>query len=75
MRADAIMGLIGDFARGFLIITVVAWIFAIIEFIAIGQTVMAFLFLATLPIPLSLLTYENWKDRKRKRNSSIKCQE
>ena len=61
------MGLLGDFAKGFVIMTVVFWIFAIIEFICIRQVVLALLFLVGLIIPLSLIAFEYLKNRKKDR--------
>jgi len=58
------MGLLGDFAKGFVIMTVVFWIFAIIEFIYITQIALALLFLIGLIIPLSIIGYEYLKNRK-----------
>jgi hypothetical protein len=59
------MGLIGDFAKGILILTVVCWIFLIIEFTAIGQTILALLLLIGLLIPSSMIIYENKKSKKK----------
>jgi len=61
------MGLLGDFAKGFLIMTVVFWIFAIIEFIYIKQIAFALLFLIGLMIPLSMIGYEYLKNRKKEK--------
>jgi len=61
------MGLLGDFAKGFVIIVGVLWVFYIIEFTAMGQTGMALLFLLTLMIPLSMITYEYVRKRKKER--------
>jgi hypothetical protein len=61
------MGLLGDFAKGFVIMTVVFWIFAIIEFIYIKQIALALLFLIGLMIPLSIIGYEYLKNRKKER--------
>ena len=61
------MGLIGDFAKGFLIMTVIFWIFAIIEFIVMKQIALAVLFLIGLIIPLSMIGYEYVKNRKKER--------
>ena len=61
------MGLIGDFAKGFVIMTVVFWVFLIIEFIFMGQIAFAMLFLIGLIIPLSMITYEYLKNRKKER--------
>lgn len=61
------MGLSGDFAKGFVIMTVVFWIFAIIEFIYIKQIAFALLLLIGLIVPLSMITYEYLKNRKKER--------
>jgi len=63
------MGLIGDFAKGFVIMTVVFWIFLIIEFIIIRQIAVALLFLITLIIPLSMIAYDYLKNRKSNRKT------
>jgi len=61
------MGLLGDFAKGFVIMTAVFWIFAIIEFVYIKQIALAMLFLIGLIIPLSMIGYEYLKNRKKDR--------
>jgi len=61
------MGLLGDFARGFVIYTVVLWVFLIIEFIVMGQMAIAMLLLFVLIIPLSMIAHEYLKNRKKKR--------
>jgi len=61
------MGLLGDFAKGFVIMTVVFWIFAIIEFICIKLIALALLLLIGLTIPLSLIAFEYLKNRKKGR--------
>ncbi len=59
------MGLIGNFAKGFLILTVAFWIFLMVEFAVMGQLAVAlFLFLGFL-IPLGIVVYWYWKDKKR----------
>lgn len=63
------MGLTGDIAKGFLIVTVAYWIFLIVEFIAMGQNGMALLLFAALLIPLFIITHGYWKDRKVKKKS------
>ena len=64
-KAVRIMGLLGDFAKGFVIMTVVFWIFAIIEFVYIKQIALALLFLIGLLIPLSMIGHEYLKNRKK----------
>jgi len=59
------MGLIGDFAKGILILTVAYWIFLIIEFTAIGQTILALLLFIGLLIPSSMIIYEYKKFKKK----------
>ena len=59
------MGLLGDFAKGFVIMTVVFWIFAIIELICIKQIALAMIFLIGLIIPLSMIGFEYLRNRKR----------
>jgi hypothetical protein len=59
------MGFIGDFAKGILILTVACWIFLIIEFTAIGQTILALLLLIGLLIPSSMIIYEYKKFKKK----------
>jgi hypothetical protein len=61
------MGLLGDFAEGFVIMTVAFWVIAIIEQIAIGQIALAMLLLIGLIIPLFMITYEYLKNRKKER--------
>jgi hypothetical protein len=59
------MRLVGDIAKATLIITVVYWLYAIIEFAIMGQYVLAlFLFLGFL-IPLSMIVYERKNAGKR----------
>jgi hypothetical protein len=59
------MGLLGDFAKGFVIMVGVFWVILIIEFIAIGQIEMALLLLLTLLIPLSMISYDYWKNKRK----------
>ena len=61
------MGLLGDFAKGFVIMMVALWIFLIIEFIIMKQIVLALLFLFTLMIPLSMIAFEYLRNRKKER--------
>jgi hypothetical protein len=65
------MGLIGDFAKGILILTVACWIFLIIEFTAIGQTILALLLLIGLLIPSSMIIYEYKKFKKSQNQQAI----
>ena len=59
------MGFLGDFAKGFVIMTSAFWILAIIECVCIKQIVLATLFLIGLIIPLSIIIYEYLKNRKK----------
>lgn len=59
------MGLLGDFAKGFVIMVGVFWVFLIVEFIAMGHSGMALLLFITLLIPLSMIAYEYLRNRKK----------
>jgi Flp pilus assembly protein TadB len=61
------MGLLGDFAKGFVIMTVVFWIFAIIEFIYMKLIALALLLLVGLIIPLFIMAFEYLRNRKKER--------
>ena len=61
------MGLLGDFAKGFVIMVGVLWVIFIIRFTAMGQIGLALLFLLTLMIPLSIITYEYVRNRKKEK--------
>ena len=61
------MGLLGDFAKGFVIMAVVFWFFLIIEFVYMRQIAFAILLLVGLLIPLSMIGFEYLKDRKKER--------
>jgi len=58
------MGLLGDFTKGFSILTGVLWVLAIIGFIARGQTAVALLLLLVFTIPLSMITLEYLRNQK-----------
>ncbi len=58
------MGLIGDFAKAILILTVAFWLFLIVEFSVMGQPVLALFLLLAFIIPLSMILYERRKYRK-----------
>ncbi len=55
------MGLIGDIAKVILILTVVGWIYLIIQFVIMEQYVMALFFSLAFLIPLSMIVYERRK--------------
>jgi hypothetical protein len=59
------MGLVGDFAKAILILTVGCWILLVLEFALIGQTILALILLLSLPILSSLLILE-YGESKRK---------
>jgi len=59
------LGLLGDFTKGLVVITGALWVLAIFGFIAIGQMVIALLLLLVLMIPLSMITLEYLKNRKK----------
>ena len=61
------MGLIGDMAKGFLILTVVIGVFLIFEFIKMNQIALATLLLIGLIIPLSIVAFEYLKNRRKQR--------
>jgi hypothetical protein len=62
------MGSVGDFAKGFLTMTVIIWILNIAAFFVLEKTLAALLFLLILIIPVSIVAYEGWKWRIRKEN-------
>ena len=61
------MGLLGDFSKGFVIMTVVFWIFLIVEFVCMRQIAFALLLLVGLLIPLSMIGSEYLRNRKKRR--------
>jgi len=61
------MGFIGDLAQTILITWIAFWVFAIFYFIASGQIAMAVLFIVGLTIPSSMIAYEYWKDKRKKK--------
>lgn len=60
------MGLLGDFVKGFILYTVVMWVFAIIGFLAMGYIGIGILIFVTLMIPISIIVFEYWKNKKEK---------
>jgi len=64
---NEVMGLLGDIAKGILILTVAYWVFSIINFFLIGQAAIALLLLFVLMIPLSMIAHEYLKNRKKER--------
>jgi uncharacterized membrane protein len=65
-------GLLGDFTKGFVIMTGVLWVFIIIQFIIMRQIAIALLFLLTLMIPLSMVALEYLRNQKKERNNPNK---
>lgn len=59
------MGLVGDIAKAILIVTVVYWLYLIIEFAVMGQHALALFLFIGLLIPSFIILYEY---RKRKKN-------
>jgi hypothetical protein len=64
------MTIIGDFAKGFIIVWCVAFIFLIIEFIIIGQTFLAGFMNLGFLVPLSIVIYGHIKDNRDKKTLS-----
>jgi len=58
------MGLLGDFAKGLVILAGLGCVYAIVSFAAMGYTEIALLFLATFMIPVVMILHEYWKNRK-----------
>jgi hypothetical protein len=65
------MGLLGDFTKGFAILTGVLWVFAIIGSILNGQIVFTLLLLIVLMIPLSMIALEYLRNRKKEREQTV----
>lgn len=55
------MGLLGDFAKGFLVMTAIIWILNAITFFSLEKTLAALLLFLILVIPISVIVYECWK--------------
>jgi hypothetical protein len=67
------MTIIGNFAKGFIIVWCVAFIFLIIEFLAIGQTALAGFMNLGFLVPFSIVMYgyiKNNRDNKTLSNNS-----
>jgi preprotein translocase subunit SecF len=62
------MVLMGVFAEGILILTVACWIFLVIEFTAIRQTILALLLLVGFLIPSSIIIYYYRQSKKKGQN-------
>jgi len=58
------MGLLGDFAKGLVILAGLGCAYAIASFAAMGYTEIALLFLVTFMIPVIMILHEYWKNRK-----------
>jgi len=58
------MGFIGDFAKGFLIFTLIIWIFSLSMFIYMRQTALAFVLFVGFLVPCCMLGYAYLKARK-----------
>ena len=59
------MGLLGDFAKGLVILAGLGCVYAIAIFALMGYTEMALLFLITFMIPVVMIVYEYWKNRRK----------
>lgn len=59
------MGLLGDFAKGFVIFTGALWGFVVFELALSGYREAALFFLLFLMVPLSMIMYEYLKNRKK----------
>ncbi|MBX5320435.1 MAG: hypothetical protein QHH12_07275 [Candidatus Bathyarchaeota archaeon] len=64
------MGLIGDIAKAILILTVVSWLYLIIQFVMMEQYVMALFLLIAFFIPLFMIVYERRKYGKRAKEAT-----
>jgi len=64
------MGLLGDFAKGFVILAGVFSAFAIIGFVLMNHFGIALLFLLTLLIPIILIALDYFEEKKNKKNQS-----
>ena len=61
------MTLLGDFAKGFLLLTVVIWIFAIAGAFITGYTGLALLLTLGFIVPLSMIVYEYFQNQKKEK--------
>ncbi len=64
------IGLLGNFAKSFAIMVGAFIIFAIIGFIVSWMTEIAVVLFLMIMIPLSVITFENWKNEKREKTQS-----
>ena len=64
------MDLLGNFAKSFVIMAGVFIIFAIIGFVVSWMTEIAVVLFLMLMIPLSVITFENWKNEKKEKTQS-----
>jgi hypothetical protein len=65
------MTLLGDLVKGFLIVTVVAWVLLIMDFFVMGQIALALLLIIGFIPPFSMVTYEYFQNRKKKKTPSL----
>lgn len=61
------MTISGDFAKGFLIVWCVAFLFLIIEFLIMGQTALAGLMILGFIFPFSIVLYDYRKKHRDKK--------
>lgn len=59
------MGLMDDFAKGFLLFTILLWVLAIFGSLVSGQTTLALLLLIVLIVPVSMIAWEYLENRKK----------
>ncbi len=64
------MGLLGNFAKSFVIMVGDFIIFAIIGFVVSWMTEIAVVLFLMLMIPLSVITFENWKNEKKEKTQA-----
>jgi hypothetical protein len=64
------MGLLGDFSKGFVIMIGVFCIFAIIGFVVSWVTEIRLAFFLMLMIPLSVIVFDCWMNKKKERAPS-----
>jgi hypothetical protein len=58
----------GDFAKGFVIVWCVAFLFLMIEFLIMGQTALAGFMVLGFMIPLSIVIYGYAENKRNKKN-------
>lgn len=64
------MEFVGDIAKAILILTVVCWLYAIIEFVVMGQYALALFLFIGLLVPSSIVFYGYRKSKKSVRKNA-----